>query len=249
MSQILDKSTVAEALEAMRWLPLAPIEALVTPPVLVLAPHADDESLGCGGLIAECCALGIAVNVLVLTDGIGSHPSSPSYPPARLAAVREREAQNATAELGLPVDCLDFLRLPDRYAPHDGRDFDVAVTEISRRAMRWDTGTILAPWRHDPHCDHLAAHLMAVAVAQRLRLRHVAYPVWGWTLPPGMVVDGEIAGARLDVSAHLDAKQRAIAAHRSQTGDLITDDPEGFALPRHLLAIFEQPYEVYLSQP
>src|ERR1700712_4437889 len=70
---------------------------------LILAPHPDDESLGCGGLIAACVAAGPPPIVVILTDGAGSH-HSPSYPPERLRAVREQEARQAVAHLGLPPD-------------------------------------------------------------------------------------------------------------------------------------------------
>ncbi|HSU80978.1 MAG TPA: PIG-L family deacetylase, partial [Thermoanaerobaculia bacterium] len=38
---------------------------------LVLAPHYDDEVLGCGGLAAQLAAAGAAVRVLFLTDSGG----------------------------------------------------------------------------------------------------------------------------------------------------------------------------------
>src|SRR5690606_16204888 len=44
--------------------------------ITVIAPHPDDESLGCGGLIAALAADGRAVQVVFVTDGAGSHPNS-----------------------------------------------------------------------------------------------------------------------------------------------------------------------------
>jgi LmbE family N-acetylglucosaminyl deacetylase len=138
--------------------------------------------------------------------------------------------------------------LPDTAVPHEGPAFDSAVSSIVARARRRGCTTIAAPWRHDPHCDHLAAHRMAKAVAASLvGLRHIAYPVWGWTLPETDELDAVVMGGRLDIGRFLPAKRRAIAAHESQHGGLITDDPTGFALPRHLLAIFDQPFEVFLD--
>ena len=69
---------------------------------LILAPHPDDESLGCGGLIAACVAAGRPPLVAVLTDGAGSHPNSRTYPPDRLRAVRAQEVRTAVGMLGLP---------------------------------------------------------------------------------------------------------------------------------------------------
>ena len=67
-------------------------------------------------------------------------------------------------------------------------------------------------------------------------------------LPPGQVLPDEaVLGRRIDITRFLPAKERAIAAHVSQSGWLITDDPAGFALPPEFLAHFRQPYEVLLE--
>ncbi len=241
--------SAGSALQAMAVLPLVPLTAVTGgTTVLVLAPHADDETLGCGGLIAAASSAGHPPFVLGLTDGTGSHPNSKSYPPRRLKAVREQEARDAVAILGLPSDRIAFLGLRDTAAPIDGEEFEAAVAAIRTVAERIGATTILAPWKHDPHCDHLAAHRMAVEVASRGHIRHFAYPVWGWTLAPGTMLQGPLPqGMRLDVTRHLAAKQRAIAAHVSQYGGLINDDPAGFQLPPNLLEVFSRPYETFLT--
>jgi LmbE family N-acetylglucosaminyl deacetylase len=240
--------TVDATLQAMRALPFRDLGGTIgAGTVLILAPHPDDESLGCGGLIAACCAAGRPPFVLVLTDGAGSHPRSVRHPPALLRATREQEARDAVMALGLPPDRIGFLGLPDTAAPHDGAAFDGAVSAIIGLARRLQCTSIAAPWQHDPHCDHLAAHRMAAAAAAQLHLRHIAYPVWGWTLPPDDALDAVVAGGRLDIARHLPAKRRAIAAHASQHGKVVTDDPSGFTLPPGLLAVFDAPYEVFLD--
>jgi LmbE family N-acetylglucosaminyl deacetylase len=240
--------TVGAVLQAMRDLPVKGLDAIVgTGTVLILAPHPDDESLGCGGLIAACCEAGRPPFVLFLTDGVGSHPRSLSHPPTRLRETREVEARRAMAALGLGTDRFAFLGLPDTAAPHDGVGFDRAVDSIVRHARAAGCTTIAAPWQHDPHCDHLAAHRMANTAAAASGLRHIAYPVWGWTLPAEERLDAVVAGGRLHIAPYLPAKRRAIAAHESQHGGVITDDPTGFQLPQHLLSVFDAPYEVFLD--
>ncbi len=240
--------SAGDAKRAMLSLPFAPLQMITHgQPVLILAPHADDESLGCGGLIAASVAAGHPPYVLIATDGSGSHPNSPTFPPARLIATREREARNAVHALGVAPDRLGFLRLPDTAAPTSGAMFQAAVQAIEATCVRVGAGTILAPWEHDPHCDHEAAHLMATAVADRLGLRQWAYPVWGWTLPDGHPIPRPASsGVRLDITAFLGQKQRAVACHASQYGNLITDDPSGFQLPEELLAVFQRPFETFL---
>ncbi len=240
-----------DALRRMESLPLAPLATIVGGGApLILAPHADDESLGCGGLIAETCAQGLAPYVLIVTDGTGSHPGSHAYPAPRLRALREAEAKAAVSALGLAPGRVGFLGLRDTAVPQAGKVFEAAVATVVDALRMERCGVLLGPWRHDPHGDHEATHAIAAAAASRAGVPHLAYPVWGWTLPADTVLDGpEPAGFRLDVARHLPAKRRAIAAHASQHGGVVTDDPGGFELPPDLLAVFDRPFETFLICP
>ena len=66
-------------------------------PYLVFAPHPDDETFGMGGTIVMAGRAGIAVHVVVLTDG----------QQAGDANIRRHEAQEAGRILGLAGFCLD----------------------------------------------------------------------------------------------------------------------------------------------
>jgi LmbE family N-acetylglucosaminyl deacetylase len=229
-------------------LPIADIKTICGPGrTLILAPHPDDESLGCGGLIAELCRAGRAPLVAVLTDGTGSHPASAGTGASALLRLRESEAAEALRRLGLTApDALVFLRLRDTAAPHEGPAFDEAVSRLTTIAAACET--ICAPWAHDPHCDHEAAHLMACAVTARTGMRHLAYPVWGWMLPrDARLPERLVQGWRLDIARALPAKRSAIAAHRSQSGVLIDGCAGGFTLPDALLRACQRPYEVFLT--
>ena len=237
-------------LEAMRNLPVADARSLLgEQPVLVLAPHPDDESLGCGGLIAECRAQGRDVGVVVLTDGAASHPRSREYPAWRLAALRMAEARAAIATLGLAEDRIVFLGLPDGGSPLKGKRLDQAAARVVKQALAWRVGTICTTWLHDPHRDHRSAYRIGQRAAREVGARLFCYPVWGWTVPADAWLPATpVRGARLDITGHLAVKQRAIACHRSQLTDLIRDDPQGFRLSADVLAIFAGPFEVY-SEP
>ncbi|MCQ8278282.1 PIG-L family deacetylase [Acetobacteraceae bacterium KSS8] len=236
-----------DALAAFRALPVAPIGAVLPGTVLILAPHPDDESLGCGGIIAALCAAGRPPVVVVLTDGAGSHPSSPSWPPERLRAVRAQEVAQAVSLLGLPQDHLVLMNLADTRAPREGPAFERAVADLAAIAVARGCDSILSSWEHDPHGDHVAAWHIARAATDRIGARALAYPVWGWTLDEEAVLPGEIpAGWRIDVEPFLDVKARAVAAHATQHGSLITDDPDGFALPEDFLNLFRGRFETVL---
>ena len=123
--------TAGELLDAAHSFPFHPLrEKLEDRPFIVIAPHPDDESLACGGVIAGACRQGLRGKVVIVSDGVGSHPNSKAYPPDRLRALREGEARRAGAELGLRPDDMLFLGLPDRFVPREGKEAERAIDAI-----------------------------------------------------------------------------------------------------------------------
>jgi LmbE family N-acetylglucosaminyl deacetylase len=220
-------------------------------PFVVLSPHPDDETLGTGGLIAEARAAGQEVDVIVVTDGSGSHPRSKQYPRQRLVDVRYSEVHQAGLALGLEPDRIVFLGLPDTMAPKSGPQFDAAVEETLNVIRRSEAGALFVTWERDPHCDHEAsAELARVVRRMSPGLKLWAYPIWGWHIeasaeirqPPPMA-------SRIDISPYRDRKLEAIAAHASQMTDLISDDPKGFRFDKNSLAPFLGQYEYFIEVP
>ena len=238
----------AEALRAMQRLEVGDLASLVgTGGLVVIAPHPDDESLACGGLIAAACAARRRVKVVVVSDGTGSHPRSRAYPRTRLRALREAEARNAVSALGLPPRELVFLRLPDRFVPSQGPAAEAAVDAIVAAAQKTAATALFVSWRHDRHCDHVAAYWLARSARQRLGVTLYEYSVWGAALAPRALVTPVVAGFRLPVSRHRQRKRRAVAAHRSQLGELIKDDPSGFRMSAGDLARFAGRFETFIA--
>lgn len=232
-------------------LPLRSIQT-ITGSALVVAPHPDDETLGCGGAIALLRSLGYPVYVLVISDGTLSHPRSLKYPAPRLQALREAETLEALSILGVE-ETATFLRLQDGSVPTgQSKKMQQAVERCCACLETLMPETIFLPWRSDPHPDHRATwQLIRTALASlNTSPRIVEYPIWDWD--PEQQGDftrfETVVGWRLDIQAVLETKQRAIAAYRSQTTDLIDDDPEGFQLTPEMLANFARPWEVYLEE-
>jgi LmbE family N-acetylglucosaminyl deacetylase len=242
--------TARELLDAAHSFPFNPLrEKLGARPFVVVAPHPDDESLACGGLIADACRQGLRGTVVIVSDGVGSHPNSKAYPPDRLRSLRKEEAKRAGAELGLkPTDML-FLGLPDRFVPFEGEEAVRAIGAIVDCVWEIGAGSIFVSWRHDPHCDHEASYRIAREAQRRVgELRLFEYVVWGHTLPPLTEINPMLCGFRIGLDAEtLERKRRAIAAHRSQTSDLINDDPNGFRFTEEGLARFDLSYEFFFE--
>jgi LmbE family N-acetylglucosaminyl deacetylase len=242
--------TAGELLEAAHSFQFHSLrEKLEDRPYIVVAPHPDDESLACGGLIVEACRQGLRGKVVIVSDGVGSHPNSKAYPPDRLKVLRGAEARRAGAELGLKPEDMLFLGLADRYVPSEGADAERAIGAIVDCVRESGARSLFVSWRQDPHCDHEASYRITREVQKRVgEVRLFEYVVWGHTLPPSTEVDPIRSGFRIRIDPEgLEKKHRAIAAHRSQTTDLIDDDPDGFRLTQSDLARFDLQYEFFFE--
>jgi LmbE family N-acetylglucosaminyl deacetylase len=238
-----------ELLEAAHSFPFSSLEdRLGNGGLVVVAPHPDDESLACGGLIAEACAQGRSVRVVFVSDGTGSHPNSKKYPESRLRDLREREALEAIFELGLnPVDAV-FLRFRDRFVRGEGPLAEESIAIILDCIRQVGAEALFVTWRYDPHCDHQASYSLARSAQRNLSgVRLFEYTVWGSALPPTTPIGKLSEGFRIQIDRWKEKKRRAIAAHRSQTTALIDDDPNGFRLGEKDLARFRHPYEFFFE--
>lgn len=216
--------------------------------IVVLAPHPDDESLGCGGLLAGAFAKAGA-HVICLTDGSASHPGSRIFPPARLAEIRRAELAAALTLLGgSPVD-MTWLGLPDsrlhEVAPEAVIEKVAAVIDAQKARH------IFVPAAEDKHCDHkTTARLASGLRARRRDLEFYSYPVWSrWDDPAFGRMAAAHAPMFLDPGKSRMRKRAAIAAHRSQLGGMIQDDPDGFVLPEAFVEKFAGEPEIFWRMP
>lgn len=238
------------ALARVRALPETDLrDVLCGRPALVVAPHPDDESLGCGGLIAEAVRLGGAVHVAVVTDGAGSHSESQTHRPDLLRQLRRGETLEAVAVLGLPPERVSFLDIPDGRAPQRGPAAEAAGRRLAALARDIAAGTIFTSWNYDTHPDHAAAHRYAAAAAREAQASLFSYPVWAWMLPERTLMPNlRWKGFSIDIGPHVAAKRAAVLKHRSQTTPLIADDPSGFTLSDAQLATMITPKEFFIAE-
>lgn len=184
--------------------------------VLVIAPHPDDESIGCGGAICWHVENKARVRVIFLTSG---ERGVPDASPSEAGAVREAEARAASELLG--VERTEFFRAPDS---------KLRVTRALRDRLAgyldgWAPDRIYVTHRHERHADHRAAARLVVAAIAQARVRPEVRTFEVWT-PLQEFVDV------LDVSDFIERKVAAVRQHRSQTA-LIAFDEAVLGLARY----------------
>ncbi|MCH2103460.1 MAG: PIG-L family deacetylase [Planctomycetes bacterium] len=171
--------------------------------VLVIAPHADDEVLGCGGTLSRHIERGDEVEVLILTDG--ARGTADGRADHELVQKRRDEAVAGMALLG--VTKCDFWDLPEGHEPDAGLLGALSLRlAMSVSCARPDV--VYAPWIGEGHADHFhAARLarlgLALAAFDGLAL---GYEVWTPLEPRWLV----------DVSAVWGRKRAAVSEHSSQ---------------------------------
>src|SRR3954467_4681373 len=122
-------------------------------PVLVLAPHPDDETFGCGGTIRMLTESGVDVDVAFMTrgeQGLSGAAERTAEAARQLAEVRTREAQAACGVLG--VRSVFFLEGSDTRV----RDEPHLAERIAGLLKQDSYGRVFCPWPQDAHEDHQA---------------------------------------------------------------------------------------------
>lgn len=210
--------------------------------LVVVAPHPDDEILGCGGLLAMHVARGAPLLLVGVTDGEKSHAGVPGADPQTLAAQRAAERLEGARRLGVAADHVVTLRLPDgALAAHAHR------LAAALQSLLAPTDLLVSTWRHDGHPDHDATGLAAARASALVGCRHLEAPVWLWNWArPG---DARVPWQRmvcLPLSARAQAaKLDALSAHASQ---LNPRSPSlGPVLGDDMRAVATRPHEYFIA--
>jgi len=170
--------------------------------VLVIAPHPDDETIGCGGTVGLHRGQGDRVGVVFLTSG---ELGLKQLPREQAWAIREQEATAAAKILG--IQQLHFLRLPDWFV---GDSLKAGAQLLRPLLVAGAPQLIYVPHEADGHPDHQAALplLRRALRAGRLRAPELrAYEVW-----TPLAVHDHVA----DISRQMPRKLRALRVYRSQ---------------------------------
>jgi LmbE family N-acetylglucosaminyl deacetylase len=169
--------------------------------ILVIAPHPDDEAIGCGGTLRLHADRGDRITAVFPTSGeLGLE----NLPVPEAHRIREGEAESAAAILGIAR--LEFLRFPDWFT---GEHLPSLAEKLAAIFRAEAPARIYLPHPDDNHPDHRAAF---PAACRALRLGGVAAEIFAYEVWTPLARAEEIE----DITGVVRVKMRAIRCYHSQ---------------------------------
>lgn len=143
---------------------------------VIIAPHPDDEVIGCAGLIQTLIEQGIPPHVIILTGGEGSHRGCCNTPEADIVSARHQLTIKAAEILGLPQSHIHCLHYPDGsidFAHSETEKLKELLEELSPKAL-------FLPHKGEGWNDHVRV----AGIIKKLMKQHIVdiyeYCVWMW---------------------------------------------------------------------
>lgn len=186
---------------------------------IVFSPHQDDETLGCGGMIALKRQLGVPVKVVFMTDG---RYGIAHTQPEKVIQIRQQEAVSALGTLGVAPSEIVFLnRVDGSLANLPAQQRQQMIDKLAHLLQTFTPEEVYVPHYKDFHDDHEATYkLVREAIATSgVKVDLWQYPIWlFWQSPFSIKIKSkDIAGAyRLAINSVQTQKHQAIETYKSQ---------------------------------
>ncbi|MCF6136874.1 PIG-L deacetylase family protein [Pseudalkalibacillus berkeleyi] len=180
--------------------------------LLVIAPHADDEVLGCGGLIEKACRFGNDVKVII--GSVGDIAFRHKENGVIGAETRKKELEEALYYLG----CHDYdIMFKDKESAMDTIPRNQIVTKLDDVITCFEPTMALIPYPsyHQDHQVLFNASMASLRPEPKKRPRLIAmyeYPLIVWQYPKV----NDVGELYLDITDSIDKKIEAFCKHKSQ---------------------------------
>ncbi|WP_022661594.1 PIG-L deacetylase family protein [Paucidesulfovibrio longus] len=213
----------------------------------VIAPHPDDETIACAGMIMERIRQGRSVSVVLLTDGSKSHSAcfgiEDDPTPERLAKIRAEEFRRVLALLGVDQKKVAALGFPDTALAQSTAQASEALQALLDGK---DIAEIVYPSAYDMHRDHQAAHYIVNNTLSRMNIcpRRICYTIW--PEPDRKLPEPDFV---MDIADHLDTKHKAMALYASQLERISPKQPEAVLPAAFLEPVLNCPVERFWTTP
>lgn len=155
-----------------RFRPALPL----TDKTVIIAPHPDDEVIGCAGLIQALVDCGMPPHVIILTGGEGSHRGCCDITSEELIAGRHNLTIKAAETMGLPLSHIHCLQYPD-----GGVAIEHPETErFAALLQELKPDAVFVPHRGEGWSDHLQASEITKHLLMGQKISIYEYCVWMW---------------------------------------------------------------------
>ncbi len=209
-------------------------------PILILAPHPDDEALGCGGLITRLCREVNPPHVAILTGGGGSLRGHSDMPEEEVIKARRQLTLNSARELGLPESNIQFLDFVDGYLSEQPKEEIEKLKELIKEV---NPQTILVPHSGEGWPDHLAVRQIGLDMAPT-GTDVYEYCVWMWYYNVWKLDWKNACSLKMSPEEHA-AKLRAVDAYVKPLAP--TGTPWSGILPKPFLRANTSDTELYFK--
>jgi N-acetylglucosamine malate deacetylase 1 len=221
-------------------------------PSLIIAPHPDDETFACGGLIGLKRKRNIKTAVVYITDGESSHQSCCNVDKKEVGSARKTLAIKSMKILGVGENDMFWMGLKDGDIPRDGEnDFSLAAKKLLDIFQLVQPAEVYVPHPMDGWRDHEAVTELVISTGRlcAFDLALFYYPVWMWH-NLGLIRVGDLLRSskvfRLDISSILGKKKRAIYEYMQQKNPGC-GKPFCGNLPDGFVENFEYSFEIFFQ--
>lgn len=195
--------------------------------IAVVAPHPDDETFGCGGIISLSARDHIPMQVVFLSDGEASLKRW-RVPPLEVSRQRRSQTIHAATAFGIAEPHLDFLHVPDGRIPSPGQQgYNDIAQRLTDLLSQFAPDVIYCVHPSDGWADHAASAALVQTASSSLhpKPRLLFYTVWMWfSAPWGM--PGALWNRGLSIDVH-----RVLAAKRIAINAYLRDAPSPAGIP------------------
>jgi LmbE family N-acetylglucosaminyl deacetylase len=219
-----------------------PIHAPFGNSMLVIAPHQDDETIGCGGALALQVRAKKPAFVVLVQDGADGHEEL-GMSRGELTELRNEESRRAAVLLGIE---------PPRFLGHANlrANASQASEELREIIIRRNVDAVFAPFLLDGHPDHRATNYILAEALRKIdwQVRVFGYEVWGLCIPNVIVVIDDVIQHKLDMLTCFEFANKALDYVQSTKGlNMYRSRLLGTGLCKYAECFFEMPRQEYIG--
>jgi LmbE family N-acetylglucosaminyl deacetylase len=219
-----------------------PIQAPFGRSMLVLAPHQDDETIGCGGALALQVRAKASAYVVLMQDGADEYADL-GMARQELMELRNEESRRAAAVIGME---------PPRFLNHANllADSREAADELRGILTERRVDVVFVPFFLDAHYDHCTTNYILADALSSIdwNVRILGYEVWGLCVPNVILVIDAVMDQKIKMLSCFEYANKAVDYVHSTKGlNMYHSRMLGAGMCQYAERFFEIPKQEYIE--